>query len=56
LIKNILGARPTLGPTQVHVQRISALLPGLKRTGRCPPSRAEVKERVETYFYSPSEP
>ena len=32
--------------------------PGVKRPGRGvdhpPPSRAEVKERVELYFYSPS--
>jgi len=53
-------SRPALGPTQPPIQWV----PGLSRaySGRGmalitqPPSSAEVKERVELYLYSPSEP
>jgi hypothetical protein len=48
-------SRLTLGLTQLPVQRVS--FPRVKRPGRGVnhprPSSAEVKERVELYFYSP---
>ena len=44
-------SRPAMRPTQPPIQRIPGLFPGVKRPGRGvsypPPSRAEVKERVE---------
>jgi hypothetical protein len=48
------SSRPALG----HIHEVS--FPGVKRPGRGvnhpPTSSAEVKERVELYFYSPSGP
>jgi hypothetical protein len=48
---------PALRHTQLHVQWVPVLNPGVKRSGRgvdnSPPSSAGVKERVELYFYSP---
>ena len=48
------GAHPAFYTTS------SGSFPGVKRPGRCvnhpPPSRAEVKERVELNLYSPSVP
>jgi hypothetical protein len=53
-------SRPGLGPTQPPIQWVPGLSRGVKRPGRGidhpPPSSAEVKERVELYLYSPSEP
>ena len=50
-------SRPALGPTQSSTQWEPGLSPGVKRPGRgvdhLPPSSAEVKEKVELYFYSP---
>ena len=55
--------RPSLGPSQPSVQCVTVFIPpGVKRPGRGfhhpPPSRTEVKERVELYLYSsgPSRP
>jgi hypothetical protein len=49
-------SRPALGSTQPPIQ----WAPGVSRTGcsvdHPPPSRAEVKERVELHTYSPSAP
>ena len=49
---------PALGHTQPPVQWVPGLFPGVKRPGRGvnyqPSSRAEVKERVDPYLYSPS--
>jgi len=46
---------PDLGHTQRTVQRVPALSPGVQRLG-CgvapPPTRAEIKERVEIYVYA----
>ena len=48
-------SRLALGPTQ-PVQWVTGPFPGINRPGRGledpPPPRAEVKERVELYFYS----
>jgi hypothetical protein len=53
-------ARPALGPTQPPVKWVPNLFPRRKAAGawRWPPTppRAEVKDGVELYFYSPSEP
>jgi hypothetical protein len=53
-------SRQALAPTQLPVQWVSDLFPGVKRPGRGfdhpPPSSAEVKERVQLYLYSPSWP
>jgi len=50
-------SKPVLGPTQLHINGYW-VFPGGKAAGpwRWPPtsSRAEVKERVELYLYSPS--
>jgi hypothetical protein len=54
-------SRPDLAPTQPPIQWVPSLFPGweVKRPGcvvdHPPTSSAEVKERVELYFYSPSE-
>jgi hypothetical protein len=49
-------SRPALGTTQPPIQWVRGLFPEVKRPGRGvdhpPPSRAEVKERVELYLYS----
>jgi len=48
---------PALGPTQLPVQWVPSLSPGVKRPGRGVnhphPSSANVKERLELYLYSP---
>jgi hypothetical protein len=53
-------SRPVLGPTQPPIQWVPGLSRGVKRLGRGvdhrPPSSAEVKERVELYFCSPTGP
>ena len=54
-------SRATLGPTHPSVPIMgTGLLPGVKQPGRGlnhpSPFRAKVKERVELYLYSPSEP
>jgi len=53
-------SRPALGPTHPPIQWISGFFLGGKAAGvwRWPPtpSIAEVKERVDLYLYSPSEP
>ena len=50
--------RPWGPPSLLYVQRVPGLFPGVKRPGLCfdhpPPSRAQVKERVDPYLYSPS--
>jgi hypothetical protein len=50
-------SRPSLGPTQPPIQWETGLFPGIKRAGAWSwpptPSNAEVKERVQLYFYSP---
>jgi hypothetical protein len=52
-------SRPVLGPTQPPIQWARCLLPVGKVAeawrGPPTPTRAEVKERVELYFYSTSE-
>jgi hypothetical protein len=52
-------ARPW-GPPSLLYNGYQVSFPGVKRPGRGvdhpPPSRAEVKERVELYLYSPSGP
>jgi len=51
---------PALGPAKPPMQRGTMSFPGVKRPRRGldhpPPSSAEVKERVNLCFYSPSEP
>jgi hypothetical protein len=51
------SSRAALGPTQPHLQCVPGLFPGVKAAGtwRLPPIRcsAQVKERVQLYFYSP---
>ena len=50
-------SRPALGPTQPSVQWVPGLCGGVKLPGRFwppTPSRAETKERVKLYLYSPS--
>ena len=53
-------SRTAQGSTQPPIQWVPGLFPGVKRPGRGVdhphPSSAEVKERVEIYLYSPSEP
>jgi hypothetical protein len=53
-------SRPALGPTQAPIQWVLGLSWGVKRPGHGidhpPPSSAEVKERVELYPCSTSEP
>jgi hypothetical protein len=50
-------SRPALRPTQPPVQRVPGFSRGKMRPGRdadpSPPSKAEVKNRVELYLYSP---
>jgi hypothetical protein len=50
---------PALGPTQYSIQQCKSF-PGIRWPGRRadhpPTSRAEVKEKVELYLYSTSEP
>jgi hypothetical protein len=52
-------SRPTLGPTQPHIERVmGALFPGVKRpvreTDHSPLSSTEVKECVELHLHSPT--
>ena len=53
-------SRPALGPTQPPTQWLPGVTAEVKRPGsgvdHPPPSRAEVKERVELYICSPSGP
>ena len=53
-------SRPVLGPTQPPIKWVPGLSRGVKRQGRGVdhplPSRSEVKERVELYFYTLSRP
>jgi hypothetical protein len=53
-------SRPALWPTQPPIQWYRVSFPGVKRPGRGVdyphPSSARIKERVELYLYSPSEP
>jgi hypothetical protein len=48
-------SRPSLGPPSLLYNGYRVSFPGVKRMGRGvdhpPPSRAEVRERVELYFY-----
>jgi hypothetical protein len=50
--------REAVAPTQPSVQGILGFFPGVSRlglgVGHEHPSKAEVKERVELYFYSPT--
>ena len=47
-------SRPSLGPTQPPIQWVTGSFPGEKQPGRGldrpPPSRTEVKERVEPWW------
>jgi hypothetical protein len=45
--------RPALGPTQPSIQWVRGLFSGGKAVDHPFPSNAEVKERVELYFFSP---
>jgi hypothetical protein len=51
-------SRPALGLTQPPIQWVTGIFPGVKRPGggvdHPPLCKAEVKERVELYLYSPS--
>jgi hypothetical protein len=52
-------SKPALGPIQPPVHGVPSVSWGVKRPGQGidqPPSSAEVKERVELYFYSPFGP
>ena len=53
-------SKPALGPTQPPIKWVPSLFPRRKGPVRGvnhpPPSRAEVKERVELFLYSPSGP
>ena len=53
-------SRPALWFTQPPIHGHQVSFPGVKRLGcdvdHPPPSRVEVKERVELYLYSPSGP
>ena len=51
-------SRPALGPTQLPIQWVTGVFPGVTRPGRGvdhpPPYSAEVKEIIELCLYSPS--
>jgi hypothetical protein len=57
-------SRPAQGPTQSSMQWVTGFFPGDKAGGgrgarglnHPPPSKAEVKGRIELYLYSPSGP
>ena len=54
------SSRPALSPTQPPIQCVPRFSRGVKRPGHgvdhTSPSRAEVKERVQLYLYSPFGP